>query len=47
MLLPFLIERPWKKYAATLRTGTGPAMSAARDVPTAGAESVIQRLSWI
>ena len=33
MLLPFLIERPWKKYAATLRTGTGPAMSAARDVP--------------
>jgi hypothetical protein len=22
MLSPFLIERPWKKYAATLRTGT-------------------------
>jgi hypothetical protein len=22
MLYPFLIERPWKKYAATLRTGT-------------------------
>ena len=22
MLAPFLIERPWKKYAATLRTGT-------------------------
>jgi hypothetical protein len=22
MLFPFLIERPWKKYAATLRTGT-------------------------
>ena len=22
MLLPFMIERPWKKYAATLRTGT-------------------------
>ena len=22
MLHPFLIERPWKKYAATLRTGT-------------------------
>lgn len=21
MLSPFLIERPWKKYAATLRTG--------------------------
>ena len=22
MLFPFLVERPWKKYAATLRTGT-------------------------
>jgi hemerythrin-like domain-containing protein len=22
MLYPFLVERPWKKYAATLRTGT-------------------------
>jgi hypothetical protein len=22
MLYPFLIERPWKKYASTLRTGT-------------------------
>jgi Hemerythrin HHE cation binding domain len=22
MLLPFMVERPWKKYAATLRTGT-------------------------
>jgi hypothetical protein len=22
MLSPFLIERPWKKYASTLRTGT-------------------------
>jgi hypothetical protein len=22
LLFPFLIERPWKKYAATLRTGT-------------------------
>ena len=22
MLYPLLIERPWKKYAATLRTGT-------------------------
>ena len=22
MLYPFLIERPWKKYANTLRTGT-------------------------
>jgi hypothetical protein len=22
MLSPFLIERPWKKYAATLRNGT-------------------------
>jgi hypothetical protein len=22
MLYPFLIDRPWKKYASTLRTGT-------------------------
>jgi hypothetical protein len=22
MLYPFLIERPWQKYASTLRTGT-------------------------
>jgi hypothetical protein len=22
LLMPFLVERPWKKYAATLRTGT-------------------------
>ena len=22
MLLPVMIERPWHKYAATLRTGT-------------------------
>ncbi len=22
MLYPFMIERPWKKYASTLRTGT-------------------------
>ena len=22
MLLPHLVERPWKKYAATLRNGT-------------------------
>ena len=22
VLYPFLIERPWKKYASTLRTGT-------------------------
>ena len=22
LLLPFMVERPWKKYAATLRTGT-------------------------
>jgi len=22
VLFPFLIERPWKKYASTLRTGT-------------------------
>jgi hypothetical protein len=22
LLTPFLLERPWKKYAATLRTGT-------------------------
>jgi len=22
LLMPVLIERPWKKYAATLRTGT-------------------------
>jgi len=24
MLYPFLIERPWKKYASTLRTAPGP-----------------------
>jgi hypothetical protein len=22
VLMPFMIERPWKKYAATLRNGT-------------------------
>ena len=22
LLFPFMIERPWKKYASTLRTGT-------------------------
>jgi len=22
LLFPFLVERPWKRYAATLRTGT-------------------------
>jgi hypothetical protein len=24
LLYPFLIERPWKKYASTLRNGTRP-----------------------
>ena len=30
MLYPFLIERPWKKYASALRTGTWPAVGTAR-----------------